>query len=120
MDGHAKPSAAAVSLHTQPIRSEIVSVVIKVLKVLAGPLVALVAVLTLTFYYLQPKVRGEAATGLRWIMYITTTSPIWWLGVLVILAVVWWVFRSWSQAWLLAVLLILGAVLWVFRGYLKV
>jgi hypothetical protein len=50
MDGHAKPSAAAVSLHTQPIRSEIVSVVIKVLKVLAGSLVALVAVLTLTFY----------------------------------------------------------------------
>jgi hypothetical protein len=90
-------SDAAVSLHDEPVER---SGTVFVIKVLSVTLIAVFALAVVTFVYVQWVLtrRGVADAGATYLMSMLLSSPVWWLLVAAVLAVIWWLFRGWFKS----------------------
>jgi hypothetical protein len=75
------------------------SEILTVVKVLSALLVAIFAVIAVTFVYcyVQLVKRGLAAATKDALLIVLINSPVYWLLEAAVLAAVWWLFRGWFK-----------------------
>lgn len=66
-----------------------------ILKVVLSIFVAFCVLVVFTYGWVVAQSRGTKATGLDVLRAITIYSPLWWLLVAALVAVIWWLCRRW-------------------------